>query len=145
MISPAEHRRGLIHGVAAYGLWGIVPLFWRLLAGIDPVEVLAHRALWGLGAFAVMVAIAGVGPELRVALRDRRIVGVMALSSALLAVNWGIFVWSIATGHLLESSLGYFMNPLISVALGTLVLRERLRRLQWLAIACALLGVALLT
>ena len=141
----SERRRGLIYGVAAYGMWGIVPLFWKLLAGVDPVEVLAHRGLWGCLAFAVLVKVARVGPALRTALRDRRIVAVMALSSTLLAINWGLFVWAVSTGHLLDASLGYFMNPLISVALGMIVLGERLRRLQWLAIGFAIVGVALLT
>ena len=140
-----ERRRGLVYGVAAYGLWGIVPLFWKLLAGVDPVEVLAHRAVWGLFAFGALVWLASAGPRLRAALRDRRTLAVMAVSSALLAVNWGVFVGAVSSGHLLEASLGYFINPLVSVALGMIVLGERLRRLQWLAIACAVAGVVLLT
>ena len=140
-----ERRRGLLYGVAAYGLWGVVPLFWKLLAGVDPVEVLAHRAVWGMVAFAAIVWIAEAGPPLRAALRERRTLAVMALSSTLLAINWGTFVGAVSTGHLLDASLGYFMNPLVSIALGMIVLGERLRRLQWLAIGCAVAGVAVLT
>jgi chloramphenicol-sensitive protein RarD len=138
-------RRGLTYAVAVYVLWGIVPVFWKQLAGIDPVEVLAHRVGWGLVTFALIVPLAGAGPALRVAMRDRRTLGVMALSGTLLAINWGVFVGSVATGHLLESSLGYFINPLVSVGLGMVVLGERMRRLQWIAIAFAIAGVVLMT
>ena len=138
-------RKGLLHGVLAYGLWGIVPAYWRLLKTVDPVELIAHRAVWGLGAFCVLVVAAGQIPALRAALRDRRTVGVMLLSATLLAVNWSVFIWATNSGHLLDASLGYFINPLISVALGTIVLREKLRRLQWVAIALATGGVGVLT
>lgn len=138
-------RKGLVHGVIAYGLWGFVAAYWKLLAHVHPVELIAHRAVWGLGAFLILTAAAGQLPELRAALRAPRTLGVMALSATLLAVNWAVFVWATISGHLLDASLGYFINPLISVALGTLVLRERLRRLQWIAIALAAGGVALLT
>ncbi len=139
-----EHRRGLLYGIAAYTSWGIVPLFWKLLAGVDPVEVLAHRAVWGVLAFAVIVRLAKAGPALRLAIRDRRTLAVMFLSGTLLAINWGTFVWSVSTGHLLDASLGYFINPLVSVGLGMIVLRERLRPAQGIAIALAIIGVVLL-
>jgi chloramphenicol-sensitive protein RarD len=142
---PSEIRRGLGYGVAAYGLWGIVPLFWKLLAHVDPIEVLAHRVVWGMLTFVITVHFARATPTLRAALGDRRTLAVMMLTGTLLAINWGVFIGAVATDHLLDASLGYFINPLVSVALGTLVLRERLRRLQWIAITCALIGVALLT
>ena len=140
-----QRQIGLLHGVLAYALWGGVAAYWKLLAHVDPVELLAHRALWGLGAFAVLIVIAKQLGAVRAALRDIRVLGTMALSGALLAVNWGVFVWATVTGHLLDASLGYFINPLISVALGTLLLRERLTKLQWIAIALAAAGVAILT
>jgi chloramphenicol-sensitive protein RarD len=140
-----ESRKGLVYGIAAYSLWGVIPIYWKLLADISPVEVLAHRALWGLGAFVALALIAGEWPAVRAAMRDRRTVAVMAVSGALLAVNWGTFVAAVATGHLLDASLGYFINPLVSVALGMVVLGERLRRLQWLAIGLAATGVGLIT
>ena len=129
----------------AYALWGVVAAYWKLLAHVRPLELLAHRALWGLLAFAVLVAISKQLPAVRAAICDRRVLATMALSATLLAINWGIFVWATVSGHLLDASLGYFINPLISVALGTLLLRERLSRLQWVAIALAAGGVALLT
>ncbi|HMG55723.1 MAG TPA: EamA family transporter, partial [Kofleriaceae bacterium] len=141
----SEHRRGLAYGIAAYGLWGVAPLFWKLLGGISPVEILAHRVVWGVIAFAAIAWVAGVGPALREAMRDRRTLGVMALSGTMLVVNWGMFIWAVAHGHILDASLGYFIIPLLSVGLGMLVLGERLRRLQWIAIAVAVVGVAIQT
>lgn len=140
-----ERRKGLLYGVLAYTLWGSVAAYWKLLAHIKPVELLAHRALWGLLAFAVLVLLTGQLRAVGAAFRDTRVLLTMALSAALLAINWGIFVWATLSGHLLEASLGYFITPLISVGLGTLLLRERLSRMQWLAIALATIGVAFLT
>jgi len=145
MTEQNDLRRGLLQGALAYGLWGVVPAYWKALAGVHPIELIAHRAVWGLGAFAVIVAITGQLGALRAALRDAGTIGVMALSGALLAVNWALFVWATLSGHLLDASLGYFINPLVSVALGTVVLRERLSRLQWIAIGLAAIGVAILT
>jgi chloramphenicol-sensitive protein RarD len=142
-VSPT--RKGLLHGVIAYGLWGFVAAYWKLLSEVDAVELIAHRALWGLGAFLALAVTAGELPALVRALKTPRTLGVMALSATLLAINWSIFVWATISGHLLDASLGYFINPLISVALGTIVLRERLRQLQWIAIVLAASGVAVLT
>jgi len=144
-MSESSGRIGLVQGVLAYGLWGIVAAYWKLLAHVSPVELIAHRAVWGLGAFATIVFVAGQWRPFVAALREPKLVAVMALSGALLAVNWGVFVWATTTGHLLDASLGYFINPLVSIALGMVVLRERLRRLQWIAIALAAIGVGLLT
>jgi len=141
----SERRAGLYQGVLAYSLWGIVPAYWKLLTHVDATELIAHRALWGLLVFVLIVAVAGQWKTFVATLRDVKLVGVMAASGALLALNWGVFVAATIHGYLLEASLGYFINPLVSVALGTLVLRERLRRGQWIAIACAVIGVALLT
>lgn len=140
-----QRRAGLIYGVLAHGLWGLVAVYWKLLAGVAPVELIAHRALWGLVAFGVIVLVAGQWNALLAALRDVRVVLVMALSGGLLAINWAVFVDATLNGHLLDASLGYFINPLVSVALGMVVLRERLSRLQWIAIALATVGVSLLT
>lgn len=137
----AEARRGLLLGVAAYGFWGVVPLFWRLLDGVPALEVLAHRVSWGLVAFVGIAAAFGAGPDARRAMRDRRVVLTLLASGLLLAVNWGTFIYAVATDRLLHSSLGYFITPLFSVLLGTLALKERLRRLQWAAVLFATAGV----
>ena len=140
----SDHRRGLLYGVLAYALWGIVAAYWKLLSHVDPVELLAHRAIWGMLVFAIIVIATRQVQQLRDAFRDPRVVGTMALSASLLAVNWGVFVWATIRGHLLDASLGYFINPLVSIALGMVFLRERLRPLQWVAIGLAGTGVALL-
>lgn len=141
----SDTRRGLAYGVAAYGLWGLAPMFWKLLGGVGWVEIIAHRVVWGVLVFAAIVALAGAGPVLREAARDRRTLAAMAASGLLLVLNWGTFVWSVGHGHILDASAGYFIIPLISVGLGMVVLGERLRRLQWIAIAAAATGVAIQT
>lgn len=138
-------RIGLVQGALAYGLWGVVAAYWKLLGHVDPIELVAHRAVWGLGVFAAILAAVGQWPAFLRAVRTPRAVAIMAVSGGLLAVNWSIFVAATISGHLLDVSLGYFINPLVSIALGTLVLRERLRALQWVAIGFAAAGVALIT
>ena len=140
-----EQRKGLIQGVLAYGLWGVIAAYWKLLDHVDPVELVAHRAMWGMLAFFALVLVTGQLGAFRAALASPRTLGVMAVSGGLLAVNWSVFVWATNSGRLLDASLGYFINPLVSVALGTLVLRERLSRLAWIALGLAAIGVAILT
>ena len=140
----ALDRKGLAYGVAAYSSWGLVPLFWRELRHVQPVEALAHRTVWGLLAFALIGLAFGVFPSVRRALRDGRSVRVLAATGMLLALNWGVYIYAVTSARVLEASLGYFINPLVSVLLGMMVLGERLRRLQALAMLCALIGVLLL-
>jgi chloramphenicol-sensitive protein RarD len=141
----SDSRRGLVHGIAAYFLWGIAPMFWKLLRDVSWVEILAHRVVWGVIALGMIAAVVGAGPRVRAAARDRGTLAAMALSGVMLVANWGTFIWAVAHGHILDASLGYFIIPLISVGLGMLVLGERLRRLQWIAIGAAATGVALQT
>jgi chloramphenicol-sensitive protein RarD len=139
--NPALDRAGLAFGIGAYTFWGAVPLYWRLLRHVDPLEILAHRAVWGLGAFLLFSGSLGAFPAVRRALAEPRTVRVLLASGALLLVNWGVFIYSVSTDRLLHASLGYFINPLVSVLLGLVVLRERLRPLQWVATALAFAGV----
>src|SRR4051812_2467991 len=97
---PPDLRRGLAAGIAAYTAWGVVPLYWHLLKAISPVEILAHRAVWGLLAFAAMVLATGQRTAIAAALRDRRALAALATSATLLAINWGIFIWATLRGHL---------------------------------------------
>lgn len=136
-----QYRLGLTLGIAAYAAWGVVPLYWHQLRGVDAVEILACRALFGAASFVAIAAAMGQLGAVRATLRDRRAVTVLAAAAALLALNWGLFIHATLGGHLLQASLGYFINPLFSVALGVVVLRERLRRLQLAAIVIALAGV----
>ena len=138
-------RLGLALGVAAYVAWGVVPLYWKLLVAIAPLELLAHRAVWGLGVFVALTVATGQGRALVSAARSRRQLAILAGTGALLAANWGLFIWATLTGHLLEASLGYFINPLVSVGLGVVFLRERLSRPAAIAIGLAAVGVAVMT
>jgi len=141
--SPAGVR-GALAAAGCYVLWGLFPLYWKQLEGIDSAELIAHRHLWSLVfALAIMAATAGLG-ELREALRSPRALRWHAASGTLLTVNWLVYVWGVNHGHVIETSLGYFLVPLVNVAFGRFLLREKLRPAQWLAIACAALGVALL-
>lgn len=139
-----DAARGALAAAGCYLIWGLVPLYWRLLAGIDATELIAHRALWSLLFLVVLVAAQRLGGEIRAGLATPRAAGANLLSAALLTGNWLVYVWAVNTGHVIESSLGYFLVPLVNVALGRLVLHEHLRRLQWLAIACAAAGVLLM-
>ncbi len=143
--SPAETRRGVLFAVACYGVWGLFPAFWKLVASVPPTEVLAHRVIWSLAAVLVLVTWNRRWGELLVLVGSGRRLAVLAASTACISVNWLIFISAVGRGNVLEASMGYFLNPLVNVALGVVVLKERLRPLQWLAVALAVAGVAELT
>ena len=126
---------GLLFAIAAYGAWGVVPLYWRLLSSVSPVEILAHRIAWSLVFVSALAFAMGARADLLRALRDRRTRAMLAASSVLIGVNWVVFIGSIQAHRLSEASLGYFINPLVTVALGVVLLGERLRPLQQAALA----------
>ncbi len=135
-------RTGLAAGIGAYLLWGLFPLYWPLLEPAGPVEILAHRIVWSLVFLAALLAL---GSGFRwVRTLDRRQVGLLTIAAALITVNWGTFIYAVNNDHVVETSLGYFITPLVSVALGITVLGERLKRHQQVAVAIAALGVAVL-
>eukprot|EP01035_Chromulina_nebulosa_P044610 gene44610-60419_t len=136
---------GIGYAALAFTLWGLAPLYFKQLAAATPVEIVLHRSVWSL---AFMLIVLGVtrrwawwGP----ALRDTRQLGLFAISAALLTGNWTLYVWAVNSGRVLDASLGYFINPLVNVLLGWLVLHERLRRGQWAAVGLAAAGVTWLT
>ena len=140
--SDAEVRRGTAYGAGAYALWGTFPLFWPLLDPAGPLEVLAHRILWSLLVVAVLLQVGRIWSTVRVA---RSSFVRLAVAAVLLAVNWGTYIYGVDSGQVVETSLGYFINPLVSVGLGVLVLGERLRRPQQVAIAAAVVAVLVLS
>ena len=143
MVDTAHPRAGLFYGIGAYTLWGVLPLYLHLLKDVPPLQVLSHRILWSLLLLAaVILATKRLRPLLAVA--RGRVLLMLTGSAALIAVNWFVYIWAIANAHLVEASLGYFINPLINVALGMLLLGERLDRLQGGAIGLAGVGVVLL-
>ena len=136
---------GLAYAVSAYVLWGFLPLYMKLLHHIPAAEVVAHRVLWSVPiAGAVLVAL-GRTADLRAALTSPRTLAMGVLTAGLISINWGIYVWSIGAGHALDAALGYYINPLFSVALGALLLGERPSPLQMVAIALAVSAVVVLT
>lgn len=142
----AQHldRRGLGFGLGAYLIWGFLPLYFILLAGVTAGEIVADRVVWSLVLLICILAIAGRFGKLLAVLRTPRTLGLLAISAALISVNWLIYIWAVQNGHVLASSLGYFLNPLVNVLLGVVVLGERLKRMQMAAVALAAAGVAVL-
>lgn len=141
--APGDVERGLAFGLGAYAIWGLFPLYWKLLESQQADEILAHRIAWSLVFCLVVLAIGGrLRGLLRLSARDVRLLAVAAL---LISINWYVFIWATTHGHVVEASLGYFINPLVSVVLGVAVKRERLERAQWLAVTIATVGVVVLT
>ena len=141
----SEARRGTLFGVGAYLLWGLFPLFWPLLEPARPLEVLSHRIVWSLLVVAVLVAVTSRRAAVLAVVRDRGKLWRLALAAVVVAVNWGTYIYGVTSGQVLETSLGYYINPLVTVLLGVLVLRERLRPVQWVALGVATLAVLVLT
>lgn len=140
-----DSAAGLAFAVSAYLLWGFLPLYMKLLDHIPPTEVIAHRVLWSVPIAALVLVALRRTRDLRTALQTPRMVGMAAVTAALISINWGVYVWSIANDRALDAALGYYINPLFSVVLGALILRERLAPLQWLAVGLATVAVTILT
>ena len=145
MPSAPSSRAGLLGGVAAYLCWGLLPLYWRPLHSVPAEEILSHRIAWSLVFLGALLTARSHWGWLAVAVRKPRVVALFALSAAMLSVNWFLYIWAVNSGRVVEASLGYFINPLVNVLLGRLVLKERLRPMQQLAVALAFIGVAWLT
>ncbi|MDO6618510.1 EamA family transporter RarD [Pseudomonadota bacterium] len=136
-----ETRKGIILAICAYCLWGIAPLYFKLLADVSAFEILAHRVVWSFIFIIILMQFIGGFSRLTLLLKKPKQLLVLALTSVLIALNWLIFIWAINNGHMLDASLGYFINPLFNVLLGMVFLSERLRKLQWFAVALACIGV----
>ena len=143
----AEHhasRRGFLFGVLAYALWGVLPLYFKALGQVPAVDIVAHRILWSLPFLASLIALANGWGAVRAVLRSPRTVAVLALTALVIGINWLLYVYAVTSGHILAASFGYYLNPLANVLLGRFVLRERLGRLQWAAVAIAAAGISVL-
>ncbi|MGP3973402.1 EamA family transporter RarD [Streptomyces sp. 8N114] len=145
MQTPSTQRTGLLFGFAAYGMWGLLPLYWHAVADTGAGEVLAHRMLWSLPTALVIVALLRRWSWVSALVRQPKKLGLVVLASAVISFNWGLFIWAVAADRVLESSLGYFINPLVSIAFGVLLLRERLRVAQWAAVAIGATAVVVMT
>lgn len=132
-------------GFGAYLIWGLFPLYWPLLKPAGAIEILVHRVIWSAVCMAVVVVALRRLPALRAVLRDPRRVAILAAAAVLISVNWGTYIWGVNNNHVVETSLGYFINPLVTVTIGVVVLRERLRAAQWVAVGIAVVAVVVLT
>ncbi|MEY3407144.1 MAG: hypothetical protein RL038_205 [Actinomycetota bacterium] len=138
----SRYRRGLLYGISAYLIWGLFPLYWPLLKPASALEILAHRMTWSLVFLAFVNQIRKSWPAIKSLMLNRRSLRLLAFASVMISINWGLYIWAVNNEHVVDASLGYFMNPLINVALGVLYFRERLNKFQWSAIAVAGIGVA---
>jgi len=143
--SPVEDRRiGIAAGAGAYLLWGFLPLYFRLIDHVSALEVVANRILWSLLLLIAVLAVRGMLGDMVRLMQKPRMVLALTATAALIAVNWLGYIWAVNNGHVVAASLGYFLNPLVNVLLGSVVLKERLRPYQWLAVGLAATGVAVL-
>ncbi|MEV0170867.1 EamA family transporter RarD [Streptomyces sp. NPDC050803] len=140
-----ERRIGLLNGFAAYGMWGLFPLYFPLLKPAEPFEVLAHRMAWTLVVVAVALLALRRWKWAGELLRQPRRLALVAVAAAFIAVNWGVYIWSVNNDRVVEASLGYFINPLVTIAMGVLLLKERLRPVQWAAVGVGFAAVVVLT
>jgi len=139
--SHRDVRRGFAFGVAAYGLWGVLPIYFKAISDVPAFDIVAHRVLWSLPFLAVLLTVSRGWSEVRQAVRRRRTLILLLSTATLIGINWLLYVYAVTSGHILAASLGYYLNPLANVLLGRFVLKERLSWLQWSAIAIAAAGI----
>lgn len=146
--APAENRdslNGFLFALSAYLLWGFLPLYMKAMAHISPAEVIAHRILWSIPVAGLLLLVIRQTDDLKRAIRNPRMLGMAAVTATLISINWGIYVWAIGKGHALDTALGYFINPLFSILLGAVILKEKLKRTQIAALALVVVAVVILT
>ena len=137
-------RAGLLFGLAAYGLWGVMPIYFKLLNAVPSVDIVAHRIVWSLIVLALLATIVRAWDQIGAAIRSRKTLAMLFLTALLIGINWLLYVYAINSGHILAGSLGYYLNPLANILLGRFILKERLSRPQWAAVAIAAAGIAVL-
>ncbi|MGW6455324.1 EamA family transporter RarD [Streptomyces sp. NPDC055078] len=144
MKSDGNQRAGLLYGIGAYGMWGLVPLFWPLLKPSGALEILAHRMAWSLVVVGIALLALKRWAWIRELIRSPRKLGLITVAASVITVNWGLYIWAVNTGRVVEASLGYFINPLVTIAMGVLLLKERLRPAQWVAVGTGFAAVLVL-
>lgn len=138
-------NKGLWYGIAAYGCWGLFPIYWKWLHHVPAIEVIAHRIIWSFVALTIVLLVMRQWQSFRAEALKPRIIARYALAAILVSINWFVYVWAVNQGFVVETSLGYFINPLLSVLMGVIILREKLRPAQWIPIGLAAAGVIYLT
>ena len=137
-------RAGFALGLAAYGVWGILPIYFEAIRAVPAVDIVAHRVLWSLPFLALLVAVGGGREKVRAAVRRPETIGMLFVTALLIGANWLLYVYAVTSGHILASSFGYYLNPIVNVLLGRFVLREKLTKAQWAAVAIAAAGILVL-
>ncbi|MGC9162350.1 MAG: EamA family transporter RarD [Thiomonas sp.] len=135
---------GVVYALGAYVIWGLFPLYFKALEQVPPLQILAHRMVWSLLVVVLLLAVLRRWSWLRILRAQPAVLARFALSALLLSSNWGIYIWAVNSNHVVDASLGYYINPLVNVALGALLLHERLRSLQWVALGIAAAGVSVM-
>ena len=141
----SEYSLGLLFGFTSYILWGLFPLYWPLLEPASPLEIVSHRAVWTLVFCLIVLALSKQIHSTFAVMKNPRAMAALLLSTILVSINWVTYIWATNNGHIVEAALGYYINPLIIIAFGVLLLREKMRPLQWVAVAIAAVGVLVLT
>ena len=141
MTTAAEQRKGFWYAAVCYSLWGWVPIYWKFLHGIPALQLIGHRIIWSCAMLIVLVAASHDWEPLLQAARSPRVIAIYTAAAVAVAINWFVYVWAVNAGFIVQTALGYFINPLVSVVIAVLVFRERLRAGQWAAIALAASGV----
>ena len=140
-----KFNKGLLFGISAYIIWGLLPLYWKLVEEAGAYEILAHRGIWSLLICISLLALRKQLKSAYVMVRSSRTLSLLFLASGLLTINWGVYIWSVTVNRVVEAALGYYITPLINVTFGVLLLREKLRPAQWIAVTLAAAGVVILT
>jgi chloramphenicol-sensitive protein RarD len=143
-IQRQQSRQGVVYGVLSYGLWGLIPLYFKLVADVSPEEVLAQRVVWSFALLALLITLVGRWKDLRAALASRQTLLMLTASTLLLGFNWFVYIYAVSTNQVVEASLGYFLNPLVNVVIGVTILKEHLRGWQLVSIVLAGAGVAIM-
>lgn len=144
--SPAPSSLvGVAFGLGAFCLWGLMPVLFKSMQHVPPVEILSHRIVWSLLGVGGILILAGQGPTLLTVLANRKAMSRLLLSTTVITVNWLLFIWAVNNGHVLQASLGYYLNPMLNVLLGVVILKERLTRAQWLAVVLVIGALAAFT
>jgi len=141
----SKNKLGLLFGISAYSLWGAFPLYWPLLEPANPLEIVSHRAVWTLVFCFIVLAATKALKSTLATLKRPKIAAKLFLASLLISINWLVYIWATNNGHVVEASLGYYINPLIIIGFGVILLKEKMRPLQWIAVAIASIGVLVLT
>lgn len=141
----SKNKLGLLFGTSAYSLWGAFPLYWPLLEPANPLEIVSHRAVWTLVFCFIVLASTKALKSTLATLKQPKITARLFLTSILISINWLVYIWATNNGHVVEASLGYYINPLIIIGFGVILLKEKMRPLQWIAVAIASIGVLVLT